>query len=284
LATSTSRRTFLKRLFAAGVVLGGFSYWEAHHPEIERVDVRLRRLPAEFDGFTIAQLTDIHFNDFLHESYFQDIVTRVNQLKPDLIALTGDFLTTPFGTRHRTEFAHANAPPCARVMAGLKAPSGVYAVLGNHDHHCSPKVIADSLRAQNIPVLINETQPVTRGSARIWLTGVDSWFGAAYRPSIAMSKVPGGECSIVMLHEPDCADDIAKLGADFMMAGHSHGGQVRIPLIGAVVLPPKSRKYPIGLRTIGDLQLYTIRGIGVIHLPVRFACPPEISLFTLRRG
>lgn len=140
------------------------------------------------------------------------------------------------------------------------------------------------MRAENIPVLVNEGRPIERGGERIWICGVDSWFGETYDPGAALSGVPEQECRVVLLHEPDCADEVSRIGADFMMAGHSHGGQVRVPFVGAPVLPPMSRKYPIGLRTVNGMQLYTSRGIGVIHLPIRFDCPPEITLFTLRRG
>jgi predicted MPP superfamily phosphohydrolase len=283
--TLTSRRTFLTRLLAAGVVsVAGFSVWEAHDAVVEHITISLRRLPAEFDGFTIAQLSDIHFDEYLHESYFRRIVERVNALRPDMIALTGDFVTGPLLDRNRLRAAQQHAPSCARVMSALRAPDGVFAVLGNHDHYCSPQIVTAAFRSNNIPVLVNEARPLQRGNRRIWICGVDSVFGRTYRPRIALAAAPADECRVVLLHEPDCADDVAPLGADFMMAGHSHGGQIRIPLLGAPVLPSKGRKYPIGLRTVKGMQLYTNRGIGVIHVPMRFACPPEITLYTLKRG
>jgi uncharacterized protein len=281
---TTSRRTFLKRLLAAGVVFSGFSFWEAHEAVIERITIRLHKLPAAFDGFTIAQLTDLHYDEYLHQSYFRDIVARVNGLRPDLIALTGDYVTTPILDRYRRQAAQKQAPPCAAVMAGLDAPHGVFAVLGNHDHYCGPDIVMDAFRAQNVPVLINEARPIERGGERIWICGVDSVFGRSYRPKKALAAAPAEQCRMVLLHEPDRADDVSQLGADFMMAGHSHGGQVRIPLLGAPVLPSQGRKYPIGLRTVNGMKLYTNRGVGVIHLPLRFHCPPEITLYTLNRG
>jgi uncharacterized protein len=280
----SSRRSFLKRLLAAGAVLGGYSAWEAHRPVLERIEIRLRKLPPAFDRYTIAQLTDIHYNEYLHESYYRHVVERVNDLHPDLIALTGDFITTPLVHYERAAVARAIAPPCAEALSAIRARDGVFAVLGNHDHYCSAPIVAAALRAKNIPVLVNEVRPITRGGERIWLCGVDSWFGKTYHPKLALNAAPPGDCRVVMLHEPDCADEISQLGADFMMAGHSHGGQVRIPLLGAPVLPSKGRKYPIGLRTVNGMQLYTSRGIGLIHLPIRFDCPPEITLYTLRRG
>jgi predicted MPP superfamily phosphohydrolase len=108
----------LKRLLAAGVVLGGYSAWEAHRPVLERIEIRLRKLPAGFDGYTIAQLTDIHYNEYLHESYYRHVVERVNDLRPDLIALTGDFITTPLLHYERAAVARAIAPPCAEALSG----------------------------------------------------------------------------------------------------------------------------------------------------------------------
>jgi predicted MPP superfamily phosphohydrolase len=281
-----SRRKFLNitsRVLAAGAAAAAFSAWEAHRPVLERVEIRSPRLPQEFDGFTIAQLTDFHFDEYLHASYFEDVVAKVNALHPDLIALTGDYVTTPFARAIQKMAALEQAPRCARVVCGLRAPHGTLSVLGNHDHYTSPWTVRQSLMERHIPVLINEARAVRRGSARIWFCGIDSYFGA-YRPNDTLAECPRDDFRIVLLHEPDCADQIAKIGADLMIAGHSHGGQVRIPLFGAPILPKMGRKYVMGRYNVGDMQLYVNRGIGVIHMPLRFACPPEITLFTLRRA
>jgi predicted MPP superfamily phosphohydrolase len=266
------------------LVAGTAAVWEAHRPVLERVDVRLRRLPAAFEGFTIAQLTDIHFDDWLHASYYHDVVARVNDLRPDLIALTGDYISAPLRSGFGSDVATRHAPPCAAVLSALRAQHGVFAVLGNHDVVASETIVSAALRAQGIPVLINEYRAVERSGARVWLCGVNSMFSRKYRPKAVLQSVPVDDCKIVLLHEPDGADDVAPAGGDFMMAGHSHGGQVRLPLLPPLFLPPRARKYPIGLRTVAGMPLYTSRGIGVIHLPFRFLCPPEITLFTLRRG
>lgn len=269
---------------AGGAVAGGVGYVEADHPQLKRIDIRLRRLPPEFDGFTIAQLSDFHYEEHFSVVPIRKGVEIVNGLRPDLIVLTGDYVTVPMTEYRRANtirFAK-NSRPCAALLGALRASHGVYAVLGNHDGASDPRYVVNALQGHGISVLMNRSVPFDRGKARIWLTGVDDILEGAPDLGAALQPVPRDEASILLAHEPDFADQVAFAPVDLQLAGHSHGGQIWIPGIGAPWLPPLARKYPRGLYEIGKLMLYTNLGIGTIRMPVRLNCPPEVTLITLR--
>jgi predicted MPP superfamily phosphohydrolase len=282
-----TRRKFLYTggLTAAGAaVTGTVGLVESNRPEIVRIEIRLRRLPHEFDGFTIAQLSDFHYEDHFSVVPIRKGVDLVNELRPDLIVLTGDFVTVPVVEYHRgnaNRFAK-NSGPCAELLSKLRAPAGVFAVLGNHDGASDPSYVVHALQGHGIPVLMNRSIPLEREKARIWLAGIDDVLEG--RPDLAatLSKIPSGEVTILLAHEPDFADEVVFAPVDLQLAGHSHGGQIWIPGIGAPWLPRLARKYPRGFYQIGKLALYTNLGIGTIRMPMRLNCPPEVTLITLR--
>ena len=140
-------------------------------------------------------------------------------------------------------------------------------------------MIAEALKENGIEVLRNDARPIEFHGARFWLAGIDDALKSRADPDRALKGIPRGESAVVAMHEPDFADTVAKYAVDLQISGHSHGGQVRLPLVGPPFLPPMGRKYPIGLRQLGKLQLYTNRGIGVVGVPFRFMCPPEVTLF-----
>ncbi len=156
------------------------------------------------------------------------------------------------------------------------------AILGNHDHWNNPDIVEAALQGRHIEVLRNRSLSVVRGQSRIWIAGVDDVVvGAANMPQ-TLQIVPPTETTILLAHEPDYADYASRFPVDLQFSGHSHGGQVRIPGIGAPILPALGQKYPIGLNRVGTLQVYTNRGLGVINPPVRFLCPPEVTFVTLK--
>jgi predicted MPP superfamily phosphohydrolase len=160
---------------------------------------------------------------------------------------------------------------------------GIFAVLGNHDQ-CNPQFIIRSLENHGITVLRNYALHVESGGARFWIAGVDDVLEGNARLDESLRTIPRGEATILLAHEPDFADAARRYPVDLQLSGHSHGGQIRLPLAGATYLPPLARKYPSGLRRLGPLTLYTNRGLGTVVLPIRFDCPPEVTLLTLRSG
>jgi predicted MPP superfamily phosphohydrolase len=261
---------------AAGAALGGSVYTTLIEPQwlsVERIDVPLARLPRELDGFTIAQLSDLHLGPYIGAEEIRSAVQVTNQLQPDVIVLTGDYVTREADLMDDS----------ARELGALTAPGGVYAALGNHDHWSGPDHIARVLRDHSIPVLINEALPVERNGARLWIAGVDDVWERRADLDLALRQVPATEPTVLLAHEPDYAETVRRYPVDLQLSGHSHGGQVRLPFYGAPILPYLGKQYPIGLQRADALWVYTNRGIGVVSPPVRFNCRPEITLLTLRQ-
>ena len=274
-----SRREFLvgaAAIAATGLVLDATEI-DRHNVIAECRTVHIRRLPAVFHGFRIVQLSDFHHRGYAEDFYLRRVVEKVNALRPAIVAMTGDFITAhgaPLGPWRKA------MPVCAEILSGLDAPLRI-CTLGNHDCIDIPFVLR-CLRARGLTVLYNAYTAVEVQRERLWIAGLaDAYFDF---PNLERAIPPATEKEPVILlgHEPDFADTVrAYGGVDLMLAGHSHGGQVRIPGITPAFLPVMGRKYVRGLYRLGDLQLYVNRGIGAVHLPVRFRCPPEITLFTL---
>ena len=199
--------------------------------------------------------------------------------QPDLVALTGDFVSHPFRQRNGLEGAR-NAEPCADVFARWKGVP-IIAVLGNHDHWNNADMVAGALVERGIRVLRNQANAIEKQGQRLWVAGIDDALEGRADVPQSIAEIPRTEATILLAHEPDFADYAARFPIDLQVSGHSHGGQVRVPGVGPIILPQMARKYPTGLNRVGQLQVYTSRGIGVINPPVRLNCPPEVSLITL---
>ena len=212
----------------------------------------------------------------------RQVVEEVNRLAPDLVLLTGDYVSEgPMPKAYGAKSSY----PCAEILSGIKCPQR-WCVLGNHDAVVGAEIVTDALQTHGLPVLANAYAPFERNGARLWIAGVkdigesdpDLHLAAPHTLQTANEPV------ILMGHEPDYADTVVKHGGvDLMLSGHTHGGQVRVPLIGALYLPPYGRKYVEGhFHLQNDLQLYVNRGIGAVGVPFRFDCRPELTLLTLR--
>jgi len=274
-----------RRKFLAGVsALAAFAaadglFLEPRNLVAERVDIHLARLPEEFRGFRIAQISDVHFSPYLGKPGLEQALRLARSFQPHLLALTGDFVSHPFGKSNGERGAHY-AEPCADVLATVKdIPQ--FAILGNHDHWNDPELVAGALRDRGIGVLRNAAVPLERGHRRIWIAGVDDALVRSSDLQRALHGVPPSELTILLAHEPDFADYATRFPVDLQLSGHSHGGQVRVPGFGALVLPAMAHKYPEGLHHVGGLQVYTNRGLGMINPPVRLFCPPEVTFVTL---
>lgn len=278
-----TRRKFLGLAAATGVAAVGIDSvaLEPNLPQIVRREIPLLRWPEHLDGFTIALLSDFHYDAYFSLHPLKSAIGMVNELKPDLIVLTGDFVSLPL-FREADKRVAANAEPCGELLRQMRAPHGLWAVLGNHDSFSDPDMVTDALRSKGIQVLLNQSAPIERNGARFWLTGVNDVMGGDADLDAALSGIPKDESTILLAHEPDYADYVMRHPVDLQLSGHSHGGQVRVPLLPVFYLPELARKYVKGLFHIGPLTLYTNIGLGTVGVPIRLNCPPEITLITVR--
>lgn len=278
------RRKFIKGVTAAAVaaIATDSILIEPNRPRVIRQEIALQRWPDRLDGFTIALLSDFHYDPYFSVHPIRKGVEIVNGLRPDLIALTGDFVSVPWFGNH-AKYA-SNAEPCAEVLRKLRAPHGVWSVLGNHDAFSDPDRITSALKSVGIPTLSNQSVPIEKDGARFWLCGVDDVLAGDPDLPGTLGEVPSGEAVVLMAHEPDYADYVAEYPVDLQLSGHTHGGQVRIPLMRPLYLPPLAKKYVWGLFKIRELTLYTNAGIGTVDLPLRWNCPPEVTLISLKKS
>jgi uncharacterized protein len=291
LSSFLTRRKFLQ-IGAAGTAVAGLAtvgdgmIFRANRPQVVSIDVHLPRLAESWDGFRIAQLSDFHYDDLFSVVPLRKAVDIVNQLQPDLIVLTGDFVSAPVGNSLPGSARRAARviEPCTQLLTQMRAPSGMLAVLGNHDLDTDPAHVAAVLRSHAIPVLRNHSTALEREGKRLWIVGVDDVLVGKPDLDLALREIPPDETVVLLAHEPDWADHVAHYPVDLQLSGHSHGGQIRLPFVGVLYLPDLARKYPWGLRRIGPLSLYTNAGIGTIRVAIRLNCPPEITLITLRSG
>lgn len=257
------------------VAVGGCHYCTRVEPQslsLERVRISLDNLPFAMEGLTLVQMSDFHLYPFTGIDLVRRAVALTNDLAADLVFLTGDYV-----------FAEAEAIfDLAPILANLKAKQGVFSVLGNHDLWTDARLVRTGLENVGIPVLLNQGVGLQVGGQSLYVAGLeDGWHG---HPDLdrALAQRPGDVPTILLIHEPDWADQVSRDGrVSLQLSGHSHGGQVRLPGIGAPILPHLGRKYDQGLYRVNDMWLYTNRGIGVIAPPLRFRCPPEITEITL---
>jgi predicted MPP superfamily phosphohydrolase len=283
-----SRRKFLKTsaaLVATGalVVSADATLWEPNHPYFTQLEVPIPRLPTAWDGVRIVQLSDFHYDEYFSAVPIRKAAAMVNALQPDLVVLTGDFITSPM----REDPAHKakeNMEPCAVLLGEIRARLGSFAVLGNHDLDVDAYHVIECLEARGIRVLRNSAFPLEKDGARLWLSGVDDVLFGAPDLDATLRSVPASEPVVLLCHEPDYARHAARHAVDLQLSGHSHGGQIRFPLVGPLYLPDLGKEFPWGSYQVGKLRLYTNAGIGTIRLPIRWNCPPEITVLTLRSG
>ena len=281
-----TRRDFLKLLKAgfielALILLGGGAYgyfFGAGRIKVESVNLRLPRLTTSFRRIRIAQLSDIHMGGWMNAERFQNIAEIVSALRPNLLFLTGDFLVGHTFNKHSEE----DLQDLIHILSPLTKTTPTFAVLGNHDYWTNVNAVREMLKASGIIELTNSVFTWTRGNEHLHLCGVDDVWEGKVRLDKVLHELTGDSPAVLLAHEPDFADESSLSGRfDLQISGHSHGGQVVIPLIGPPILPYLGRKYSSGLYKVNEMYQYTNRGAGTGRLPVRINCPPEITLFTL---
>jgi predicted MPP superfamily phosphohydrolase len=266
-----NRRLFLHTLLGASVTgataAAACAYGEDTH------DVEITRVPVQIglqNPLRLAVLGDLHFDPLYNEAYLTHVIDLVKDLGPDLIAYTGDFVTS------RLE----RVPDLARILAAARAPLGVFAIEGNHEFWTNVNYVQAMLqRHAGIRMLRNATIALPNQD-NVYLTGLDSLSTGKLHPQ-ALELTPPDSRHILLAHEPDSFPQLSDPRIRLQISGHTHGGQVRLPFYGALVLPKWGQDFQQGLYTSGDRKLYVNRGIGTIGCHVRFNCRPEITLFEI---
>jgi predicted MPP superfamily phosphohydrolase len=283
-----SRRTFMKlggsSMVAAAMPLFSLSSRlgiDSYQLGVERVTVRSARIPAELNGFSIGQLSDLHRGRDISVAYIEKAVRMLQALSPDLIALTGDYV-----------YGAGMGLSAMQALRELSAPQGVFAILGNHDYwepnepRSEPEIVRamrEVFAGKPFQLLRNSHTRLTIGDTPLHMVGMEDAMRRQADLKGALRGLAANQPAILLAHEPDVADQAASLyPLALQLSGHSHGGQVRLPGIGPLVLPELGQRYPMGLRQVQGMNLYTTRGVGMTGLALRINCPPEITLIQLQ--
>jgi predicted MPP superfamily phosphohydrolase len=280
-----TRRTFLKRgtglLTLFGLGSAAFYYANRIEPgllKINSIQMAHPNIPEGFDGVKIVQFSDTHLGFQYNINQFTKLIKKINLQEPDLILFTGDLLDEP------NQFQEFNQ--VLELLTALHAPLGKFCIYGNHDHGgYGSEIYRNIMESAGFIVLLNKSRQIKRNNSRFSLIGIDDAMLGSPDLQKAMKNVPDGQFKLLLSHAPDLAEHAYQEKIHWQLSGHSHGGQVKIPLYGALVKPPYGRIYTEGYYSIGEsepLSLYVNRGIGTTRLPFRFLAVPELTVFTMK--
>jgi uncharacterized protein len=271
---------FLGGAFMTVATLGYARLVTPFKTEYNQIEMPLRNLPASFENFRILQLTDFHTGGYMPIGHLRRVIAHVNTLPYDLAVVTGDLVS------HSLKYVNE----AAELVASLRRPVAV--TFGNHDYSAtiepwSSHEVADALtkalEPRGIEVLRNRAMPIERDDGRIWIVGLDDFWSGTFSPETAFANIDKTEPIVALSHNPDSVFTLRRFGAQWVIAGHTHGGQIRIPILGSLVLPIHFKQFDKGLFDVRGTKMYVSRGVGC-RVPVRFRCPPEVTTFILKRG
>jgi uncharacterized protein len=271
-----NRRSFFKTtagVLAAGVTAGTcYGYAEAGGFDVTRPTIELPNLPKSFDGLRVAFLTDLHHGPYTDLPFLTSVVRTTLALNPDLILLGGDYCL-----RHSKYIA-----PVFDVLKSLSAPLGVFGVMGNHDYAHGQADTRQAMRRAGIEELTNGGSWVRRGNDRLRIAGVDDLWWGKPDADAAIGEATTSDAVLMISHNPDFCEPLRDPRVGLVLSGHTHGGQVRVPGLVNPFIPSRyGDKYSHGLVDAPASRVYVSRGLGATGLPVRYNCPPELTLLTL---
>lgn len=242
--------------------------------QLENIEVDIPGLDPVFEDYRIINISDIHLGQWMTPKHLEGVIELVNGQSPDMVAITGDFVSYIFEDVAR------------ELEASLKElnPKDLsIATLGNHDHWLGAERIRDVLAKSGIVDVSNDVYTLRRGEAQLHIAGVDSVMLEKHRLDLVMEKLPEEGPAILLAHEPDFADISSTTGRfSLQISGHSHGGQFVIPGLGTIIRGSHFVKYPLGKYQVKDMVQYTSRGLGTNVFWFRINCDPEITVFTLK--
>ncbi|RBP95037.1 hypothetical protein DFO70_10367 [Cytobacillus firmus] len=281
-----SRRSFLKRalgFFAAvfGISAGGYYYARDIEPrllEITKYKISDNAIPKAFHNKKIIQFSDTHLGFHYDLKQLEKLIEKINSLKPDIVFFTGDLMDEP------NKYKEANQ--IAPLLKRIQAPLGRFAIYGNHDHGGYGSDIFKSIMEESeFILLLNENRKIEFSGSSIQIIGIDDAMLGRPDIKLASRSLDDSSYNILLSHAPDLADEASAFNINLQLSGHSHGGQIKLPFMGALVKPPHAERYYEGFYEIGGqspLTLYVNRGLGTTRLPFRFLSKPELTVFTLQ--
>lgn len=302
-----TRREFLK-LIGAGCAVTGIGYsipnlnTTLSGVTLEEISIKIRTLPKNFEGYRIGFLTDLHLGPRVPHDLIYDSIQLLFKAQIDLLLLGGDYIWIPsssfaYLTSENKNFRGVRPADLPKKiyaeifrMLGEKLPrDGMYGVLGNHDRWIDPRAALKSFAEFRTPLLINSSATISRGNQALTIIGTDDYLTGIPKLPTLSAKLPEREARILLNHNPDFLDEALAggnpLGIDLSIGGHTHGGQIVLPLVGALTYNISNLQYSVGLyHHPSGAQCYTSRGVGVVEIPFRINCPPEVTVFELSRG
>ena len=255
---------------SSGLFMLGSGVWNALFPVLKRVELPVRGLPPGLDGITLAHVSDMHVGMPFTRAAVQRGLRAIQQAKPEVILFTGDFISY---TR--------SLPDLPSLLAPLRAPAGIFACVGNHDHWAGLEQVAQVLVTCGVQLLINEHRTLQLREAQLVIAGVDDLWDGVPDLERALAGAPPDVPVVLLAHSPDYADLAAQGPLMLQLAGHSHGGHIRLPWLGPLLLPRHGIHHDRGLHRLGNMWLYVSHGLG--GWPYRLGCRAEVTLLTLRR-
>jgi predicted MPP superfamily phosphohydrolase len=276
--TFRSVRSLVALVTLIGIVIGAVMAWRArfvvpYRARVTQVVVQVPRKHRHLTGLTIAFVTDTHVGPHFAATDLEPIVERLESIRPDIVLFGGDYIC------ESPRFITGTAPVLGRMAKTARL--GAWGVLGNHDLSNIRDRVVPPIEAEGIPMLVNQSVRIETDRGELWVIGIDDGLIGQVDLEGAFSGVPPDAASICLWHEPDRAGEAAPFGAFLQLSGHSHGGQVRIPGIGPIATPLLGKQFVEGRFDVGDMELYVSRGLGMYRPPVRFNCPPELTVIRL---
>lgn len=261
-------------IFATVCLTGLYSSLiERHWLDLRQVNRPIRDVPRSFQGLKIVLFSDIHLGFFYQPKHLTRLIDRIDQLEADVVCFTGDLLDDRSSLKV--------LEPSIELLARIQAPLGKFAVVGNHDYRAGIKETILGLEKAGFQVLKNEHVTLKKGEDHLTFVGVDDVLYGKPNLQLALEQSPKDGYRILLVHEPDFAHVPSPVPISLQLSGHSHGGQVRIPFWGPILTSKLGRKFPAGLNHGVNGPVYTTRGVGTTHLPIRFCCRPELTIITL---
>jgi predicted MPP superfamily phosphohydrolase len=280
-----TRRGFLKRTFgySIGTILTmtfGYTYAryiEPHQLEINRYNINSPLIPKGFNEIKILQFSDTHIGHYYNKEHFKELITAINEQEADMVFFTGDLIDAPD--------LYENPSQLIPLLSAINAPLGKFSIYGNHDHGgYGTESYKQIMEQSGFELLVNSSTSISINEESITIAGLDDYMLGRPDFEQTLRPIPEGEYTILLAHEPDVAKISHSYPVHLQLSGHSHGGQIKLPLYGAIVTPPYANDYVEGFYEIGSIPLilYVNRGLGTTRVPLRFLSKPEISIFTLK--